>query len=152
MNKQQSTSSGGNKWWCGTTAARHNSNMGRGLNSIFSDRKPKKAKPAAGTPKVPKAPKGLSCSEEEREHGLLMTKKMMVDISADPKQILGKVSVPLGNLGTDSAKQSTIDHYETYWKTHAVTFVVSWETTNQQQSFAVTTVPVTLFLQASRWQ
>jgi hypothetical protein len=134
MSKQQSTSSGGTKRWCDTTAARHNSNMGSGLNPIFSDCKPKKAKPAAGTLKVPKAPKGWSCSAEEHEHGLLMTKTMMVDMGMDiqsnPKQILGKVSGPLGDLGTDSAKQSTIDHYETYWKT-LVTFVLSWEITNR---------------------
>jgi hypothetical protein len=92
MSKQQSTSSGGTKRWCDTTAARHNSNMGGGLNPIFSERKPKKAKPAAGTPKVPKAPKGWSCSAEEREHGLLMTKKMMVDMGMDMQSNPNKIS------------------------------------------------------------
>jgi hypothetical protein len=97
-----------------TTAAK----MGGGLNSIFTNRKPKKAKTPKGV--IPPT-KGWLCSKEEQSIGLDETKAMMatmgMHIPNEPKKILGKVGGKHGDMGTDSAKQTTIDRYQTFWKT-----------------------------------
>jgi hypothetical protein len=88
------------------------------LNCIFTNNK---KKPPPTGEKKNKAVKGWSCTKEERETGLAQTQKMMNDmtmqIPANPKKILGKVGGKHDNMGTDSAKQSTIDRYITFWKT-----------------------------------
>jgi hypothetical protein len=104
------------KWDFGanTTTIKIRRTMGR-LNCIFTNNK-KKAPPTGE--KKSKTVKGWTCTKEERETGLAQTKKMMNDmtmhIPANPKKILGKAGGKHGDMGTDSAKQSTTDCYITF--------------------------------------